>query len=61
MLRKYGTEWIMSITDVTGFVHEQCEAVKSNQLDRLMVAEERVYPVANQDTAKQIKVDIIQR
>ena len=47
----------MQIKDVTDFVKEQYEFVKKNQLDRLVVAEERVFPVTNPATADQIRVD----
>lgn len=60
MLQRYGSEWIVEIKDVTDFVHEQYEHVKTNQLDRLLVAEERVYPVSNDETAAQIRVDKVQ-
>lgn len=58
VLRKYGNEWIVEIKDVTDFVREQYELhVKPNQLDQLMVAEERVYPVTDPAIAAQIRVD----
>ena len=57
ILHCYGTEWIVEIKDITAFVHEQYEHIKSNQLDQLMVAKERIYPVTNLDTAAQIGVD----
>ena len=60
MLQRYGTEWIVEIKDMTSFVHEQYEHVKANQLDQLLVAEERVYPVSNPVTAAQIRVDTTQ-
>ena len=48
----------MEIKDVTDFVREQYELhVKPNQLDQLMVAEERVYPVTDPAIAAQIRVD----
>lgn len=47
----------MEIKDVTDFVQEQYEFVKADQLDKLVVAEERVYPVTNTLTAEQIGVD----
>ena len=56
-LRCYGNEWIVEIKDVTDFVHEQHKHVKSNQLDKLIVARERVYPVTDKDVAAQIGVD----
>ncbi len=57
ILLKYGTEWIVEIKDVTEFVHRQYEFVKADQLDSLLVAEERVYPVCDPATADQIAVD----
>ena len=56
-LCRYGNEWIVEIKDVTTFVQEQYEHIKSNQIDQLVVAKERVYPVTNLDTAAQIGVD----
>ena len=55
-LRRYGSEWIMEIKDITPFVREQYEHIKSNRIDLLMVAKEQVYPVTNLDTATQIGV-----
>ena len=57
MLKRYGEEWIVEIKDVTQFVREQHELVKRNQLDELLVAQERVYPVLDHLTATQIQVD----
>ena len=56
-LRRYGTEWIVEIKDVTAFVQQQYEHIKKNQIDQLMVAKELIYPVTNLDTAAQIGVD----
>lgn len=46
----------MEIKDITEFVHQQYQFVKANQLDRLIVAEERVYPVSDPATASQIRI-----
>ena len=56
-LRCYGNEWIVEIKDITDFVREQHKHVKSNQLDKLIVAKERVYPVTDADVAAQIGVE----
>ena len=56
VLAKYGREWIVKIQDVTDFVHEQYKNVTSRELDKLMVAEERVYPIVNPDIARQIQL-----
>ena len=57
VLRKYGQEWIVGINDITSFVLEQYTFVECDQLDRLMVAEERVYHVTSPATALQLQVD----
>ena len=57
MLHNYGTEWIVDIKDITDFVQEQYQFVLANQLDRLLVAEERVYTISDPVTARQIAVD----
>ena len=56
-LHCYGNEWIVEIKDITDFVREQHKHVKSNQLDKLIVARERVYLVTDKDVAAQIGVD----
>lgn len=57
MLASYGKDWIAEIKDVTEFVAEQYEQVKRNRMSELIVAQERVYPVPNEETAAQIKLD----
>ena len=47
----------MEIKDITDFVRDQHKHVKSNQLDKLIVARERVYPVTDKDIAAQIGLD----
>lgn len=44
-LRQYGTEWIVQIFDITNFVHEQYEWVKTKQLENLSIPKENVYPI----------------
>ncbi|XP_780840.1 uncharacterized protein LOC575340 [Strongylocentrotus purpuratus] len=53
-LRKYATEWIVSIRDVTDFVKEQSKNTDRKRLNLLDVAQERVYPVSNPKTAQLI-------
>ncbi|XP_054774619.2 uncharacterized protein LOC129282783 [Lytechinus pictus] len=53
-LRKYGTEWIVNIRDVTDFVKEQSKNTEEKRLNLLVVARERVYPVSNPTTAQLI-------
>ena len=57
VLTSYGTEWVVRIEDVTGFVQEQYEHVKKGQLNELLVPEERVYTVTDHKIATQIRVD----
>lgn len=47
----------MEIKDITDFVQEQYQFVKKNQIEPLLVPEERVYPVTNPAIAAQINVD----
>ena len=54
---KYGNEWIVQIKDITSFVKEQYTFVKENKLEKLIVAEERVYEVKDELVCKQIGVD----
>ncbi|XP_070572295.1 uncharacterized protein [Ptychodera flava] len=61
MLRKYATEWVVQIEDITPFVKSEKVKVDSDTLDDLMVAEERVYHVEDQATAKLIEVDHFER
>ena len=56
MLRRYSEEWVVEIKDITDFVRQQHEFVKNNQTDKLLVAEERVYPVTDPVTAAQINI-----
>ena len=59
VLVSYGSEWIVQIQDVTDFVNAQHEHVKRGDLTELMVPEERVYPVTDQETATQLRVDSV--
>lgn len=54
VLESYGKEWIVEIQDITAFVCEQYQHVKLGQLNKLKVAEERVYPVSDETTAQQL-------
>ena len=54
---KYGGEWIVQIKDITSFVQEQYQLVKNEELDKLMVAEERVYHVEDKHVCQQIHLD----
>ncbi|XP_077996213.1 uncharacterized protein LOC144449541 [Glandiceps talaboti] len=60
MLRKYATEWTVQIKDITPFVKSEKEKLDTDDLEKLEVAQERVYQVENPTTAKLIDVDGIE-
>ena len=59
LLRRYSEEWIVDINDITEFVRQQYYFVKKKQTEKLLVAEERVYPVTNPTTAARINIDTL--
>ncbi|XP_071946393.1 uncharacterized protein [Antedon mediterranea] len=58
VLHKYATEWILKIEDVTDFVHDQSQILKTNQIEELRTAKEAAYPVTDTKTAQLIGVDL---
>ena len=46
----------MEIRDITDFVEQQYQHVQSGQLDKLLVARERVFPVTNSTTAARLGI-----
>ena len=57
ILKRYSSEWVVEIKDITDFVKVQHKFVRGNKIDLLFVAEERVYPVSDPATAAQIRLD----
>jgi hypothetical protein len=57
ILKKYGTEWIVSIEDITEFVKEQRQTLDRMGAEHVLVAKERVYPLNNQKITEQIRLD----
>jgi len=57
VLECYAKEWIIDIKDITSFVAEQYKIVQSGKLDNLLVAKERIYPVKDDNVAKQLRLD----
>lgn len=55
-LAKYAREWIVSIEDITGFVHEQHQYVQSTELERLVTPQEMVYPVNDLNLQKRLGI-----
>jgi hypothetical protein len=45
ILRKFCTEWILKIEDITGFAHEQYENVKKQRIEELQVPYEEVISI----------------
>ncbi|XP_002738885.1 uncharacterized protein LOC100367844 [Saccoglossus kowalevskii] len=57
ILRKYATEWIVSIEDVTPFVQEEMVKLTPENIDKLVVPIEKVYHVTDKKTANLINVE----
>ena len=55
-LRQFATDWIVSIEDITPFVLEQSEHIKSKRLEALIVAQEAVYPVQSEKARQAVRV-----
>ncbi len=53
-LHRFATDWIVSIEDITGFVHEQGKHVRNKNLNELLVIKERVVELANPTIREQI-------
>ncbi|CAA6816216.1 MAG: DUF4291 domain-containing protein [uncultured Aureispira sp.] len=53
-LKKFATDWIISIQDITNFVLEQGAKVKAKQLDQVLVMDETVYAVKSEKARKAI-------
>jgi len=58
-LERYSNEWILNIKDITSFVTEQHKIVQSGNLDNLLVARERPYPVKDINIAKQLAIETV--
>ncbi|RFS15694.1 DUF4291 domain-containing protein [Emticicia sp. C21] len=58
ILRKFCTDWIIKIDDITPFVKEQYEYVKSKRLDALQVPVEEVIEIMDESICKRIGINI---
>ena len=58
-MKKYGTEWIVNITDVTDFCKRQHAILmkEGEDSDNFYTASERPYAVKDFDTASRIGLD----
>ena len=57
VLARYGREWIVDIEDVSGFVADQREHVRTREFDRLMSPGEDVYPVDDPQVIRKLGLD----
>ncbi|XP_078682353.1 uncharacterized protein LOC144916823 [Branchiostoma floridae x Branchiostoma belcheri] len=57
ILSHFAQDWIVSITDVTDFVHEQQNVLQTSGTEQLQVAAERVYQVTDPKTKALIGVE----
>lgn len=55
LLRQYGTEWIVSIEDITDFVLEQGTQLKKD-FDKLRVMKETVYDLQSESIKKRLMI-----
>lgn len=55
-LAKYAREWIVSIEDITEYVHEQHQHVQSAQLEKLLTPLESVYPITDLALQKRLGI-----
>lgn len=45
MLQRYNSEWMVRITDITDFVHQQKQLIDDGQVDSLSLPEEQLFTV----------------
>lgn len=57
ILRKYATDWIVQIDDITNFVKEQHQIYEKKGDSELQVAKERIFTGVCSATASRIKLD----
>ena len=58
ILKQFCTEWVVSIEDITPFVHAQERFVAQNDWANLLVIKENVVPIQNKATIKKFKIDL---
>lgn len=56
ILRKFCTEWIVKIEDITGFVHEMYDLVKSSKLDHLEIPYEEVISLEEAEISRRLGI-----
>jgi hypothetical protein len=58
ILKQFGTNFIRKIEDITSFVKEQGDYVRSRQLDKLLVPEETVYIPSSESVRQRIGLTV---
>jgi hypothetical protein len=58
VLARYAREWIIDIEDVTEFVHQQYEHVKSGNYEQLATPREMVYAVSDTLVSKKLGISL---
>lgn len=56
-LQKFASEWIISIEDITDFVHKQKRKIDSGMLDELEVIEEQKISINNPELVLKLELD----
>ncbi|OJJ22029.1 hypothetical protein BKI52_08295 [marine bacterium AO1-C] len=57
LLRQFGTDWVVSIQDITEFVHEQGQKLTQGKLDELLVLKEQVIEIEDGDIRESLSLD----
>lgn len=56
LLRKFATDWIISIENITPFVKEQKAILDSKQLDKLLVIKEQVIEIEDEEIRRKLEL-----
>lgn len=56
-LKKYASEWILNVSDISGFVRDQAQHAVKQEWSQLLTPRERVYPVSDGETAKKLELN----
>ena len=56
-LKRFGTEQVVAIEDITPFVHQQYALLKAGKMDELEVIEEQVITIDDEDIRQNLQLD----
>ncbi|MEM8639390.1 MAG: DUF4291 domain-containing protein [Cyanobacteria bacterium P01_G01_bin.54] len=59
ILAKYAQKWIVSIEDISEFVHQQYQWVQARDWQNLIVPQETVYPVQDRAIAQHLQLSAV--